>query len=109
MTLYCLLMILLITVALERKLGLAKKFRGKNAKKEGLHVNNDNTNDNDDDIHLVVDDADDKSCVIIGPCKGKKAKQRGSEGSDFTTRLKYVGAVRIKQISAGSNRKLLLN
>ena len=41
--------------------------------------------------------------------KGKKAKQRGSEGSDFTARLKYVGAVRIKQISAGSNRKLLLN
>ena len=78
-------------------------------KKERLHVNNDNTNENDNDIHLVVDDADDKSCVIIGPCKGKKAKQGGSEGSDFTTRLKYVGAVRIKQISAGSNRKLLLN
>ena len=102
MTSYCLLMILLITVALERKLGLAKKFRGKKAKKEGLHVNNDNTNENDNDIHLVVDDADDKSCVIIGPCKCKKAKQEGSEGSDFTTRLKYVGAVRIKQISASS-------
>ena len=77
----------------------SKGFRGAR-----LLVNNNNTNENNEDdnndIHLLVDDADDKSCVIIGPCKGKKAKQGGSKGSDFTTRLKYVGAVRIKQISA---------
>ena len=48
----------------------------------GLLVNNNENNNgnNNDDIHLVVDDADDKSCVIIGPCKGKKAKQRGQRG-----------------------------
>ena len=50
----------------------------------GLLFSNNNTNENNqddnNDIQLVVDDADDKSCMIIGPCKGKKAKQRGQRG-----------------------------
>ena len=29
---------------------------------------------------IQMADADDKSCMIIGPCKGKKAKQRGQRG-----------------------------